>query len=111
MAAPAFGCLTRVVPEPPPAPWVWEKEMLSLAGCEPSSPGAGWAAEKAAGASWQRKASEVHEGFGAGADGKPARGKTFWRGLRLWLEVLSEGRRKAVASALEWWRGLTPASS
>lgn len=81
--------------------------MLSLAGQEPSSPGVGWAVEQKAGAcapvaSWQRGAAEAHEGFGAEVDGKPARGEMFRRGLRPWLEVFSEGRRKVVASALGW---------
>ena len=81
--------------------------MLSPEGREPSSPGVGLAVEQNAGACapvalWQRGAAEAHEGFGAGADGKPGRGKTFWRGLQPRLEVVSEGRRKVVASALGW---------
>lgn len=74
--------------------------MLSPVGQDPSSPDMGWVVQQKVPVPQLLHGSEGLLKRMKGADGKPARGETFWRGLQLWLEVFSEGRRKVVASAL-----------
>lgn len=52
-------------------------------------------------AAWRRGATEAQGGFRVGVGGEPGKGKMVWRHLQPQLEVVSEGRRNVVASALE----------